>query len=363
MYQERACVANIKPYVPGRPIDEVERELGIKNIVKIASNENPLGPSIEAVRAMKREAAKVNIYPDGSTYHLRNALADYLQVDSSKIIVTNGSEQLIYFLSAVYLDPGDEIIMGDPSFSVYLIAAQIMNAEAFLVPLDKDYKHDLKAMQAKINSKTKMIYICNPNNPTGTVVSKKELDQFIAAISEDILIILDEAYFEYADEDKQIDGISYLVNHKNVIVLRTFSKIHALAGLRVGYAIADVNIINSLIKVRQAFNVNSIAQAAALASLNDGEHLLQSQEINRRGREYLYREFAGLGLDFVPTQANFILVDIGIDCKTAYWELMRLGLIVRPGDIFGYPTFLRVTIGSDSNNARFIAALRKVLNK
>jgi len=363
MYQERTCVAEIKPYIPGKPIDEVERELGIKNIVKIASNENPLGPSEKAVEAMKKEAAKVNLYPDGSAFHLRKALADYLKVESNKIIISNGSEQLIFYLSAVYLDPSDEIIMADPSFSLYMISAQVMNSKISLVPLDKDYKHDLKSMLDKINSKTKMIYVCNPNNPTGTVVGKQELDEFIAAVPEDILIILDEAYFEYVDQDKQVDGTEYLAEHKNIIVLRTFSKIHALAGLRVGYAIADERIIKSLAKVKQAFNVNSIAQAAALASLHDEDHLSQSQQINSRGRDYLYQEFAAMGLKYVPSQANFILLDIGMDCKTACQELMKMGIIVRPGDIFGYPTFLRVSIGLDSENTRFIMALKKVLNK
>lgn len=361
MFDARGCLNHIKPYIPGKPIEEVEKELGIRNIIKMASNENPLGPSGKAIEAIARGVCKVNIYPDANGFYLKDALAKQLHINRNNIILGNGSEQLIGMITKTFVNPGDEVVMAHPSFSVYTTATQIMSGIPVQVPLDQNYCHDLTAILNAITNKTKIVFICNPNNPTGTIVSRRELDNFMNRIPSDILVVLDEAYFEYVDEQDKADGIYYVLEGKNVVVLRTFSKIYGLAGLRIGYGIAHEKIINTISKVKEVFNVNSLAQAAALASINDPEYVERSIETNRRGKEYLCQEFKKLGLKYIPTQTNFILVDIGMDCQKAYREMMKNGIIVRPGDIFGYPTFLRVSIGRPEENLEFIEMLEYVI--
>ena len=350
---------SIKPYVPGKPIEEVERELGITNVIKLASNENPLGPSPEAKEAIKKAADKVYLYPDGNVYYLKNALAGKLQIDPKNLIVGNGSDEIIELLGHAFLTPGDEIIVADPTFSEYEFSARIMGAQVVKVPC-QNMRHDLAAMKKAVSERTKIVYICNPNNPTGTYVSKSETDEFMAGLPDDIIVVFDEAYFEYTDADDYPNGIDYFRQGKNVITLRTFSKIYGLAGLRIGYGIAPEGLISALNRVREPFNVNLIAQEAAIASLSS-QHVERSREVNAQGKIQLYRAFEEMGLKFWPTQANFILVELPRDCKEVFLALQKRGVIIRTGDIFGLSNCIRVTIGTKEQNERFLRELREVL--
>lgn len=357
------CRPNIHaliPYVPGKPIEEVEREYGITDIIKMASNENPLGPSPKAIAAMREAIPKVGLYPDGSCYALIRRLAAHWKVPPEWIIVGNGSDELLHYLGVAYLEPGDEVVFAHPSFVRYASAGVLNNARCHAVPL-KEYTHDLEAMAAKVTDRTKLFFIANPNNPTGTIVTRAEIERLLGRLPNQVLVVLDEAYFEYADSPDYPDGVQYVREGHNVIALRTFSKIYALAGLRVGYGIARPEIIWALNQVREPFNVNSIAQVGALASLDDPDQVERSRRVNREGREYLYAACRRLGLPYVPSQANFVFMDVRQDSRAVFERLLRRGVIVRTGDIFGLPTHIRVTVGTPEENARFVRALEEVL--
>lgn len=356
----RQTILNIKPYIPGKPIEEVERELGISNVVKMASNENPLGPSPKAIEAMQQMAAKAQLYPDGNSFYLKTALANKLGISTDNLIIGNGSDEIIKFLTEAFLNPGEEILTGSPSFSEYIFAAKVMDGKAISVDL-KDYTFDLEKMAEAITPKTKLIFICNPNNPTGTINTKAELDAFMAKVPEDVIVVFDEAYVEYADSPDFPDTLEYVKAGRKAIVLRTFSKIHGLAGLRVGYGIASPEFLAVLNRVREPFNVNLLGQAAAIASLQDDNHIAESKRINNEGKKYLYKEFARMGLKYVPTQANFIFLDVKKDSKEVFQAMLKKGVIIRTGDIFGLPTHIRVTIGKPEENERFIKTLEEVL--
>lgn len=356
----RPEIFNLKPYVPGKPIEEVKRELGIDDIIKLASNENPLGPSPKAVEAIKDTLSNLQIYPDSNNYNLKRKLVSLTKHDERGIVVGNGSDELLKLIAEAFLNPGDEVIFADPSFSEYEFTATIMGAKSIKVPVT-NFKHDLEAMLDAITDKTKIIYICNPNNPTGTVVTEADLDKFMDLVPNDVLIVFDEAYFEYVDNPDYISGLKYVNAGRNAIVLRTFSKIYGLAGLRIGYGLTTVEIAGAIERVTEPFNVNLLAQVAATVALDDTEHLENSRKMNQAGKEYLYQEFAAMGLKYVETEANFIFVDVGQDCKEVFNKLLRLGVIIRTGDIFGYPTFIRVTIGSLEENQRFINGLKKAM--
>lgn len=358
----RDNIEKLAVYQPGKPIEEVQRELDLEEIVKLASNENPLGPSPRAVEAIKKAALNVNLYPDGSCFRLRHALADFLGVDADMVMVGNGSNEIIQLLSLTCLNPGDETIMPIPSFPRYEPLTRLMNGiphEVKLKDFADGFKMDLPAMAACINKKTKIIYICNPNNPTGVIASQKEMDDFMAKVPSDVLVVFDEAYFEYVDDEEYPNGLDYLAAGHNVIVLRTFSKIYGLAGLRVGYGVGRPDVIAYLNRVREPFNVNAVAQEAALAALEDEEYVQKVREVNRRGKEYLYFGFDRLGLKYVPTQANFIFVNVERDEKEIFEKLLRKGIIVRGG--FGYQTWLRVTVGTPEQNKALLFALEEVL--
>lgn len=356
----RPEIFNLKPYVPGKPIEEVKRELGIDDIIKLASNENPLGPSPKALEALKNTLNNIHIYPDSNNFNLKRKIVALTGHDERGILVGNGSDEILKLLAEAFLSPGDEIIFADPSFSEYEFTATIMGAKSVKVPVT-DFKHDLEAMLKAVTDKTKIIYICNPNNPTGTIVTADELEKFMNAVPEDVLVVFDEAYIEYVDNPNYASGIKYVNAGRNAIVLRTFSKIFGLAGLRVGYGLTTVEIAGAIERVTEPFNVNLLAQTAATAALDDTEHLENSRKINKAGKEYLYQEFTAMGLKYVETEANFIFVDVGQDCKEVFNKLLRMGVIIRTGDIFGYPTFIRVTIGNPEENQRFISALKKAL--
>jgi histidinol-phosphate aminotransferase len=359
----RSAINAIKTYSPGKPIEEVARELGIDpaSIIKLASNESPLGPSPRAVDAMREHLADVRIYPDSDSYALRHALAEHIGMSDEQMIIGRGSDEIMHFLSIAYLEAGDEVVMGDPPFSMYEISTLLMGATPVKVPL-QDYAHGLTAMADAITPRTKLIYIANPHNPTGAMNAKTEMDEFFARVPEHVLVVLDEAYCEYVTRDDYPDSRVYVREGRNVLVMRTFSKIYALAGLRVGYAFsARPQVMYALNQVREPFNVSNIGQWAAIASLQDEMQVTRSREVNEIGKAFFYQEFARLGLPYVHTETNFILVDTKQPCREVFNKLLQQGVIVRTGDIFGYPTMIRVTIGTAAENARFIQVLEQVL--
>lgn len=357
----REEIFKIKPYVPGKPVEEAERELGITDVIKLASNENPLGPSPRAIEAITAFASKVNAYPDGNCFYLKKALAAGLNCAPEEIVLGNGSDNLLMLLGATFLNPADEIIMGSPSFSEYDFSAKVMGAKTVKVPL-KNFTYDLEGIAAALTDKTKIVFICNPNNPTGTIVTAAEVESFMREIPDNVLVVFDEAYYEYVGDATYPDSLQYVKKNKNVIVLRTFSKIYGLAGLRIGYGVAPKEIISAINRVREPFNVNLLAQKAALAALSDADFLEKSRAVNAAGKEMLYDALRARGLEFVPTEGNFIFINTGLDSQEVFQKLLRQGVIVRTGDIFGHHKFIRVTVGTSRENKRFIAALEKVLN-
>lgn len=364
MTKARVALNNIKPYTPGKPIEEVKRELGISDVIKMASNENPLGPSSKAMEAMRKAIDSVHIYPDGNCFALKNAIARQKKVSEKQIIVGNGSDEIIKFLAETFINEGDNAIVASPSFSEYDFAVSLMGGKLKSIRLTKEFKHDLIAMRQAIDERTKLIFICNPNNPTGTIVEKKEMDDFMQGIPDDVIVVFDEAYHEYATSKDYPHGLTYVQDGwQNVIVLYTFSKIYGLAGVRVGYGIAGQSLLNWVSRVREPFNVNGIAQAAALAALDDVAHVAESQRVNEAGKNKLYQAFESMGLFYVPTNTNFIWFDVNRDCADIYLDMLKDGVIIRRGDAFGYPTYMRVTVGTPPQNKRFIASLKKALDK
>ncbi len=358
--QARPEIFNLKPYTPGKPIEEVKRELGLDDIIKMASNENPLGPSPLALEALKESLHTIHFYPDANCFYLKEKLVYFLGVQYNQLLVGNGSDELLKLLVETFINRGDEVIFASPSFSEYEFTATIMGAKCINVPL-WEFKHDLSSMADAITDKTKIIYLCNPNNPTGTAVSRAELDEFMARVPEDVIVLFDEAYFEYVECPDFPNGLDYLAQGRNVIVSRTFSKIYGLAGLRIGYMVTTPEIVAAVERVTEPFNVNLLAQIAALAALDDNDHVKASQELNSAGKVYLYNEFEKMGLKYVPTEANYIFVDTGKDCQEVFKSLMAKGVIVRTGDIFGYPSYIRVTVGNQVQNQRFMSTLREIL--
>jgi histidinol-phosphate aminotransferase len=364
MIKPPSYISAIKPYVPGKPVEELERELGISDSVKLASNENPLGPSPMAMKAVLEDllhakaGSSVNRYPDGNGYFLKRALSETLSVDDDHIILGNGSNELIDIAARTFLQPGDEAVMAHPSFVVYPMATQAIGATSVQIPLKK-YTHDLEAMGNAITSKTKMIFIANPNNPTGTMNTQDELDRFMKQVPDGILVVLDEAYFEYVTDPHYADSMKHFRDGRDILILRTFSKMFGLAALRIGYGIAGKDIIAEMNKLRPPFNTSSLAQKAALFALKDEAHLKATKEMNELGRRFLYRELDALGLKYVSTEANFIYMPLGEDAQAINNKLLREGVIIRPMG----PQEIRVTIGLPEENKRFIEALRKVLNR
>lgn len=355
-------VSAIQPYVPGKPVEELERELGIRDSVKLASNENPLGPSPLVLKEIindltnTKSSLSLNRYPDGNGYYLKQALSRRLSVSEDEIILGNGSNELIDIAARTFLQPGDEAVMAHPSFVVYPMATQAQGATAIQIPLKK-YTHNLDAMADAITSSTKIVFIANPNNPTGTMNTKAEFERFMKRIPEGILVVCDEAYCEYVTKPDYPDSMKYLAQGKDILILRTFSKMYGLAGLRIGYGIGRKDIIGEMNKLRPPFNTSSIAQKAALWALQDENHLQRTREINEQGKTYLYKELDSIGMKYVPTEANFIFMPLEHDAHTLYTILLKQGVIVRP---MGQHE-IRVTIGLPEENKRFIDALKKVM--
>jgi histidinol-phosphate aminotransferase len=360
----RDHVLRLQPYVPGKPIEEVKRELGLDPdfpIIKLASNENVLGPSPAAIEAMREAAADVWLYPDDTCYNLKNALGDFWEIAPEHFVIGNGSDEIIHFLALALLDRDDEVIYAHPSFVQYKAAAMLADCKHHAVPLTGDMRHDLTAMRAQVNEKTKLIFVSNPNNPTGTIVTEREFAELMSGLPPRVVIVLDQAYYEYVEDSDTPPGLQYVRDGHNVVLLHTFSKAYALAGLRVGYGIARPDLIGYLQQVRGPFNVNTLAQAAAIASLQDEEQVSRARTANGAGKRQLYAALDEMGLKYVPTQANFLLLDSGRPARVVFQELLKRGVIVRTGDPFGLPTWLRVTIGTHAMNERFISALREVL--
>ena len=361
-FHEQPGLSRIKPYVPGKPVEELKREYGLTDVIKLASNENPIGTSHKALAAMKSALSAVNLYPDGQSYDLRGALASHLGVKPEQMTVGNGADGLIMQTELAYLDEGDEVIVSHSSFPVYDIYAHVMRAHLIKVPL-KNYGLDLKAMAAAITDRTKLIFVCNPNNPTGTIVTSSQVEAFMRIVPDTVLVVFDEAYIEFVDSPDFPDSLSYIrAGRENVVILRTFSKIYGLAGVRIGYAIALEQTLAPLLKVKEPFAVNRIAQAAGVAALTDDEFTAKTIAINHAGREQLYRGFEKLGLSFIESHTNFVLVRIGLQAISVQKKLLKRGVIVRPCDIYGLPEFLRVSVGSEAQNARFLKELSQVIN-
>ncbi|WPX09612.1 histidinol-phosphate transaminase [Anaerocellum danielii] len=356
----REVINTISPYIPGKPISEVKRELGLEKVIKLASNENPLGPSENVKKALTQNLDELGIYPDGNCTELKLKLSKKLGVKPSQILLGAGSDEITQFIAAVFINPGDNAIMAKPSFPRYETVTKVMGGVPIELPL-KDFTHDLKAFYNNINERTKVIWICNPNNPTGTIVKRKELYDFIKSVPLHIAVVVDQAYKEYIDDPDYPDATEWLNEFENLIVLQTFSKIYGLAALRIGYAIASEEIIEKLNRVRPPFNVNHLAQIAASAALDDEEHIKKAKDLNKKSLEFFYKSFEEMGLPYIKSYGNFVMVDVKKNAVEVFKKLLLKGIIVRPGDIFGMPTYLRVTTGQEGDNMGFIKALKEIL--
>ncbi len=349
-------IASLNPYVPGKPIDELQRELGLSRVIKLASNENPLGPSPKAMAVLSDGVEQLHRYPDGGAFRLREALADRWKVTSEHIILGNGSDEILGLLARTFLSPGDEAVMADHTFVIYKMEVTAAHGKTVSVPL-KQWRHDLKGMADALTPQTKLLFLCNPNNPTGTMVSKAEVEQFMARVPDHVVVVFDEAYFEYVRSSEFPDAMTYVKQGRNAIVLRTFSKIYGLAGLRIGYGVTTPEITNLLNRVRPPFNANSIAQRAALAALGDDEHVARSRAVNQAGMEQVVKGLQALGFAPIPSEANFVYVDVGRDGRQVFDALLRQGIIIR--HIEG--RMVRVTIGQAEENQAFLTALAAVV--
>ncbi|MGE5212741.1 MAG: histidinol-phosphate transaminase [Nitrospirota bacterium] len=346
-------------YEPGKPIEETARELGVdpSTIVKLASNENPLGPSPKAIQAMRDALKDAHLYPDGSGFYLRNALAVKLSITPENVILGNGSNEVIEFLGHAFLNPGDDVITCQYAFIVYKLLATAFGVRTIEIP-SPGYQQDLDATLDSVTSKTRVIFIPNPNNPTGTLISQSAIERFMSRVPDNIIVVFDEAYFEFIDDPP--DTLRFVREGRNVVVLRTFSKIHGLAGLRIGYGVAPPEIIEVLHKTRQPFNVNSIAQAGAIAALDDQAHLCETKRVIDEGRAYLQEQFAEIQIPFVPAAANFLMVNVGDGCAV-FQKLLQRKIIVRPLKGYGLPEWVRISVGTMEENKKLIAALTEVI--
>ena len=353
-------IASIRPYVPGKPMAELERELGLTSTVKLASNENPLGPSPKVLRSLRARLAEINRYPDGSAYELTRALAAKIDLAPEAILLGNGSNEVIDIAVRTFLRPGEEAVSAAGAFVVYQLAAQAAGGVNVVVPM-RAHTHDLAAMAAAVTPRTRFVFVANPNNPTGTVVTEREVERFLAALPPGVIAVFDEAYFEYVSRRTFPDTLRRVRAGLPVFCLRTFSKAYGIAGLRIGYLAGPPEYVAEMNKVREPFNTNHLAQVAACAALADERHLRRVVRLNRRERERLAAALADLGLEVVPSEANFLLVGLHRDGGAVYQSLLRRGVIARPVANYGYPQYLRVTVGLPEENDRFLDSLREAL--
>jgi histidinol-phosphate aminotransferase len=355
-------ITELKAYVPGKPIEELERELGITDSVKLASNENPLGPSPQAIEAIKGALKNLNRYPDGYGYNLRRRLAEKLGVKENEIVFGNGSNEIIELLARTFLGEGDEVIIPAPSFLMYEIMVQAVGATPVKIPL-KGLTVDLAGMAAAVSANTRMVFVNNPNNPTGTVVTKDAFESFLKKIPTEIIVVVDEAYIEFVRDSDCLQGLEYLAHRNLVVTLRTFSKAYGLAGLRIGYGVMKEEVAGYMNRVRQPFNTNSLAQIGALAALNDHAFFDNAIHMVHKEMDLLCKKVGDLGLRYFPSQANFFLIDLKQDAQKVFHLMLKKGVIVRAMTAYGYPNYLRVNIGLPEENRRFVKALKDVLTE
>lgn len=355
-------VQKLSPYQPGKPVSELERELGIINIIKLASNENPLGVPESAVAAMQKSLTDIALYPDGSAFDLKTTLAQKLSVNANQITIGNGSNELLDLIARVFLSSSNNAVISEYAFVVYAIAVQSLGAE-LRVATAKDFGHDLDAMAKLVDGNTRIVFIANPNNPTGTCLGIAAIERFLQTVPSNVIVVLDEAYHEYVGREDYASGLTLLDRYPNLIVTRTFSKAYGLAGLRVGYCISSREIADLLNRLREPFNVNSLALAAAEAVLQDKDYLQRSVDINTKGMQQLEVGLRELGLHFIPSSGNFIAVNFARDAAPLYQAFLQEGIIVRPIAVYGMPTWLRISIGLPEQNARFLQSCRKVLSR
>lgn len=356
-------IKKITPYTPGKPIEELKRELGIPEPIKLASNENPLGPSPRAVEAIRVALNTVNRYPDGNGYYLRKKISEKMRVPFECIVLGNGSNEIIEMITKAFTQDGDNVIVSQPSFLIYKIAAQTLGVEVRPVPLN-DFRVDLDSMASKVDDMTKVIFVNNPNNPTGTIISSDDLERFLGSIPRDVIVVLDEAYIEFVTDDACPQGIDY-INQRGpwIVSMRTFSKAYGLAGLRVGYGVSAANITDLLNRVRQPFNVNLLAQVGALAALDDDDFFTKTRNLVWEQREVLYKGVERLGLSYIPSETNFFLIKLPIPVRIVYEKLLRKGVITRAMDSYGLDNYLRISIGLPEENRIFIEKLSEVLRE
>ena len=351
-------ILKLVAYEPGKPVEELAREMGVHpaDIIKLASNENPLGPSPKALAAMREALDRSHFYPDGGGWELRGAIADKLGLSRENVVLGNGSNEIIEFIGHAFLRQGDEVVTARHAFAIYTLMAQLFGARTVEVP-DKAFTHDLDAMLASITRRTRQVFIANPNNPTGTMVGQREIDRFMDRVPDEVLVIFDEAYYEFLDNPP--DVLKFVRDGRNVVIMRTFSKIQGLAGLRIGYGLASRQIAEVLQRTRQPFNVNAIAQAGALAGIQDEEHMRRTRELTHQGRDFLQSEFSAMNLEFVPSAANFVLLRVG-DGDKVFQTLLRRGVIIRAMRSYKLPEWIRVSVGTMDQNRRFIAELHRL---
>ena len=358
MMLPRKSILNIRPYKPGKPIEEVRRELGVKKITKMASNENPMAPSQKVLAAIKKHLPDINRYPDGGCFYLRQVLSKRLKIKPEQLVFGNGSDELIILALRAFVGEGDEVVVATPTFLIYEIAAAIQGAKIKSVPT-MYFKYDLKAMQKAITKNTKLCFIANPDNPNGTYVTRDELEAFLKGVPETVIVFIDEAYFDFVAEKDYPNALDYV--SRRVIVSRSFSKSYGLAGLRIGYAVSNLQIAKYMELVREPFNVNSVAQIAAIAALKDKKFLLKTRRLVQEGRRFFYSEFKRLGLRYVPSVTNFVLCEIQGDNDQLCKKLLKKGIVVRNMKAWGLDSFIRVTVGTEKENKRFIRELRRML--
>lgn len=354
-------VASLQPYEPGKPVEDLERELGLKNIIKLASNENPLGSSPRALAVLNNPGDPAR-YPDGNGFRLKAALAEYHDVQAEQITLGNGSNEILELIARAILTPAHEVIFSEHAFAVYPLVTQAIGARSVVVPA-KNHSHDPHAMVAAVTSNSRLMFVANPNNPTGTWLQRSELRQLLESVPDDLIVVVDEAYFDYVQEPDYPNCMEWLADFPNLLVTRTFSKAYGLAGLRIGYGVAHRDLADLLNRVRQPFNINSLALACAEAALQDREHIARTISNNQSGMRQLVDAFDALGLEYIPSAGNFICVDMKRPGREIYNRLLHEGVIARPVDNYGLPNHLRVTIGREEENERFIRALEKVIQK
>ncbi|MDQ0970460.1 histidinol-phosphate aminotransferase [Neobacillus niacini] len=361
--KHRKALDLVKPYIPGKPLWEVQKELRLARVIKLASNENPIGASPNALEVISNSLTRLNRYPDAHAVELKAAIASNLSLTTKQLIITNGADELITLISETYLEAEDEIIVPSPSFSEYDFGAHLMGAKVVPVPLDNEYQFNIDLILSAVTDRTKLVYICSPNNPTGTYLPKSKLEELLQSLPNHILVVFDSAYSHFATNEDYTNGLEYVRSGYPIIVLQTFSKIFGLAGLRVGFGVAPENIIQSIVRVKEPFNVNSLAQVAAAAAIMDEEHVEKSKQVNTAGRQQLYKAFRELGLEFIESMSNFILVKFGHNANEIYQQLLCQGVIVRYGDTWGMPQHLRISVGTADENTILIEEICSIMKR